>query len=244
MDSLHYYLTHNFIIPKEVPVSSLCWSYCCVSNALVHSLNGNRRFAYRIGCWNCRKKLISSNSFDTNKLTDIKAYFARNDPHVFAIIESDLFGVNSACNRNQKFTTEEVHSKLQIEGFHIVLPKSGECHGLARIIVYVKDEVKAKVVDDHLVNSDLQSLSLEVGLGREKKTLVNFFYREWKGCVSKLNCQASQIQRLIRQIDHWKQLSASNNDVLVMGDANVCAFKWNDEDYNLKNISNHISDFL
>jgi len=163
---------------------------------------------YKIGFWNCRKKLISSNSFDTNKLTDVKAYFDKNQPHVFGIIESDLFGVNSECNRNQKFTTEQVQSKLRIDGYRIVLPKSWYCHGLARILVYIKDDVKAETIDDHQINSDLQSISLKVGLGQEKKTLVNFFYREWKGGISKLNSQASQNERLLRQINHWKQLSA------------------------------------
>ena len=83
VNSLQYYLTHDLIILKEVPVQSLCWSYCCACNALAHSLNVKRRFGYRIGFWNCRKKLISSNSFDTNKLTDIKAYFARNNQYIF-----------------------------------------------------------------------------------------------------------------------------------------------------------------
>ena len=35
--------------------------------------------------------------------------------------------------------------------------------------------------------SDLPSLSCEIGLGREKKTCVNFFYREWTGGVSGLD---------------------------------------------------------
>ena len=83
VNSLQHCLTHDVIFPKEIPVLSLCWSYCCAINALAHSLNGNRRFGYRIGFWNCRKKLISSNSFDTNKLTDIKAYFARNNQYIF-----------------------------------------------------------------------------------------------------------------------------------------------------------------
>ena len=136
LQELQCFKNQEVSVCTTVPVSTLCWSYCCDINALVHSLYGNRRIGYKIGFWNCRKKLISSNSFDTNKLTDIKAYFGKNQPHVFAIIESDLFGVNSECNRNQKFTTEQVQSKLRIDGYRIVLPKSWYCHGLAKPILF------------------------------------------------------------------------------------------------------------
>ena len=44
-----------------------------------------------------------------------------------------------------------------------------------------------------------------------------------------LDSQVSQLERLEKQIGHWTQLSRANKDVLIMGDANVCALKWNDE---------------
>ena len=66
---LKYFKNLNVPVQKEVPLSSICWSYCCDGNAIAHSLHGNRRFGYQIGFWNCRKKLISNNSFETHKLT-------------------------------------------------------------------------------------------------------------------------------------------------------------------------------
>ena len=134
--------------------------------------------------------------------------------------------------------------KLNIDGYQIVLPSSWTCHGQARIIVYAKDDIKAKVVHNDLGNSDLPSISLEVGIGREKKTLVNFFYREWKGGISKLDNQASQVERLQRQVNHWKKLADSNRDVLIMGDANLCALSWDDDNYNHRNLSSVVQDFL
>ena len=73
------------------------------------------------------------------------------------------------------------------------------------------------------MNKDLQSLTLNIGLGREKKTTVNFFYREWKGGVSHENSQSSQMNRLSRQINHWRDLSNSNRDFIILGDNNLCS---------------------
>ena len=226
-------------------ISSPSWSHQSTSsNRLNHSLEGNRRIGYQIGFWNCRKKLIGDSNFDTHKLTDIKSYFTKHNPHVFAVIESDLFGLNSDVGRSRKYSTEDVKHKLHIEGYQIILPNSWNCHGQARILVYVRDNIKAKVIEDEIENSDLPSISLEIGIGREKKSIVNFFYREWKGGISKLESQPSQKDRLQRQVNHWKKLSSSNRDVLIMGDANLCAHSWDDEDYNLKNLSSTIQDFL
>ena len=146
------------------------------NNKLGHALHGNRRIGYKIGFWNCRKKLISQTEFDTNKLTDIKTFFEEHNPHIFGIIESNIYGLNSPL-QNKKFSTEDVKSKLHIEGYQIIFPTTWSCHGQARVLAYVRDDIKANIVKEDLANSDLPSISLEVGIGCEKKTLVNLFYR-------------------------------------------------------------------
>ena len=74
-------------------------------------------------------------------------------------------------------------------------------------------------------------VNIEVGFGKERKTIVSVFYREWTGGVSG-NCDsASQEDRWNRQILFWKNLYHQNKDVVVMGDANLCSLKWNDNDY-------------
>ena len=241
--------THSGLAqPALVNPSSACtlnWSHSNKpNNKLGHALFGNRRLGYKIGFWNCRKKLISNTEFDTNKLTDIKAFFSKHNPHIFGIIESNIYGINSSLAQFKKFSTDEVQDKLHIEGYHIILPATWSSHGQARILAYVRDDVRAKIVSEDIANSDLPSISLEVGLGREKKTIVNLFYREWKGGITKLNTQASQIERLQRQMHHWKSLANTNKDVVIMGDANLCALAWDDPDYDKKNLSEIIQDFL
>ena len=91
-------------------------------------------------------------------------------------------------------------------GYKILLPKSWQVHGQARIIIFAKEELQVKIRDIGVHNSDLPTLSMEIGLGREKRTVVNYFYREFTGGVSGLDDTQSQIERLARQISIWKSL--------------------------------------
>ena len=111
-------------------------------------------------------------------------------------------------------------SKLNIDGYKLELPDSWTDFGQARMLVYVRNDVnfKRQMMQS---DSDLPNITLEIGLGREKKTLVNYFYREWTSGVSGEKSQASQINRLIRQRDYWRSLYAQNRDVICMGDANL-----------------------
>ena len=85
-----------------------------------------------------------------------------------------------------------------------------------------------KVLD---ADKDLPIISLEIGLGRERKSIVNFYYREWTGIVSGRD---EQEQRLSRIIQHWRTLVAEDRDILLLGDANLCALSWNDPNYSEK----------
>ena len=97
-----------------------------------------------------------------------------------------------------------------------------------------------------LADTDLPSITVEVGLGKEKKTLLNIFYREWTGGVSGESSQASQIDRLKQPINYWKTLHAQIRDVVCMGDANLCALVWNDNEYaaSKKVLSNWVQEHL
>ena len=127
--------------------------------------------------WNCRKKLISDTQNDTNKLVDKKAFIDKHKPHVLGVIESDLHSVTSNSNRSRKFTTTEVHEKLNIQGYNLVLPDTWEEHGQARIVAYISEEVnyKRRATDPQI--KDLPNITMEIGLGKEKKTTINIFYR-------------------------------------------------------------------
>ena len=159
--------------------NTLNWSYSTTScNSLNHALVGNRkRLGYKLAFWNCRKGLIDKLDHDTPKLIDIKRFVEKHQPHIFGIIESNLHSANSRVNRKTIVTKKEIEEKLKIDGYRIELPDTWNNFGQARILVYVSDELnyKRKNIEQNFI--DLPNVSLEIGLGRERKTLVNVFYR-------------------------------------------------------------------
>ena len=175
----------------------LNWSYSAPSNnSISHALFGNRRrLGYKLSIWNCRKGLISNRDFDTPTVVDIKRFVEKNRPHIFGIIESNLHSVQSRCEWKRKVTQKEIEDKLKIDGYNIELPDTWDAYGQARIIVYVSEDLnyKRKFMDPNF--KDLPNVTLEIGLGREKKSLVNVFYREWTGGVSGEMNQDSQVSR-------------------------------------------------
>ena len=221
------------------------WAYSNLNwNKLMHILTGNRRSGYNIGVWNCRKGLVEHDKSPSSKLTDIQALLQNHDLHLLGVVESDLHSSISRVKRTNPITSKEIIENLHVEGYTIKLPKSWECHGQARIILYVRDGVHVKMRDVYNQDSDLPSISCEIGLGREKKTCANFYYREWMGGVSGLGDTDSQKERLSRHIRHWKSLYSGGKDVVIMGDTNLCSLKWDDEAYNHKDLAGMLHDFF
>ena len=150
----------------------LNWSYSAPSNnSISHALFGNRRrLGYKLSIWNCRKGLISNRDFDTPTVVDIKRFVEKNRPHIFGIIESNLHSVKSRCEWKRKVTQKEIEDKLKIDGYNIELPDTWDAYGQARILVYVSEDLnyKRKFMDPNF--KDLPNVTLEIGLGREKKS--------------------------------------------------------------------------
>ena len=92
--------------------------------------------------------------------------------------------------------------------------------------------------------TDLPCITCQIGTGKEKKTLVSFFYREWTSGVSGLAEASQQKERLKRQVQHWKTAQQGNKDTIVLEDANLCAHKWEDEGYPYKELAGQILDYL
>ena len=88
--------------------------------------------------------------------------------------------------------------------------------------MFVKEDVNLKIRNIGAQNSDLPTISCEIGLGREKKTIVNFVYREFMSGVSCLKDTQSQVSR---DLKIWKLFFSGTKDVICLGDANLCALK-------------------
>ena len=225
--------------------SGISWSYSGESiNSIMHALFGNKKIGYRVAAWNCRRGLLNSNGSQSSKITDIKLYLQKHQLHMFGIIEADLHGPNSRIVRKNPLSTQDVHDKLHIDGYFILLPQSWYKYGQARVIVYIKEGIKPKIRKLENESADLPSVSVELGLSREKKTCFNIYYREYTGGISGKDDLRSQKDRLARQISHWKSLYAGGRDVVILGDSNLCAMQWEDDNYVHKEMAMMTQDFL
>ena len=70
------------------------------------------------------------------------------------------------------------------------------------------------------------------------------FYRKFTGGISGLKDKSSQIDRLSRQIAHWKTLFIAGKDVVILGDSNLCAKLWTSDSFQHKDLANMVQDFL
>ena len=232
----------NYVVNSR---PSATWMYQGVSsNKLAHMLNGNRSRSYNIGMWNCRKGLTNSENLPTEKIVDVKEFLESNDLQLLCLIEADLHGATSRVRRVKPLTGKEIEKNLKIENYKIILPQSWQHHGQARVLLYVRDDINLKVKPLARGDTDLPSVSCEIGVGREKKTRVNFFYREWTSGVSGLGDINSQTERLKRQIEHWKTLHTGGRDTIILGDANLCALKWEDENFQHKDLALQVQEYL
>jgi hypothetical protein len=62
--------------------------------------------------------------------------------------------------------------------------------------------------------------------------------------VSGLGDTSSQVERLERQISHWKTLHARGRDKIVSRDANLCALKWEEENFHYKELALQLQEYL
>ena len=80
------------------------------------------------------------------KMPDVKRYIDRYKPHLFCIVEADLHGSKSRLQRQNTYTTQKLEESLSITGYSIILPDSWYKHDQARLVVFVSDDVKTKIV--------------------------------------------------------------------------------------------------
>ena len=212
------------------------------SNKLAHLLNGNRKRSYNIGMWNCRKGLVDKENLPTAKINDVNDFLRTNDLQVMCLIEADLHGMTSRIRRVNPITGKKIEENLKVENYRIVLPQSWQAHGQARVLLYVREDINLKVKPLAREKTDLPSVFCEIG--KEKKTRVNFFYREWTSGVSELDDNGSQSERLKRQVNHWQTLHAGGRDTLILGDANLCALKWEEETFQNKELAFQIQEYM
>ena len=114
----------------------------------------------------------------------------------------------------------------------------------ARIMVHVHEEMNIKIRQPAQNEEHIQSVLLEVGYGRSKTHLVNFFYREWKNCVTGKSDKSSQLSDLSHLSDIWRRCTAEDRDFIALGDINICAKQWDEPGYVHCHLADIVKDFM
>ena len=143
-----------------------------------------------------------------------------------------------------KFTTRELQEKLKIDGYKLELLRTWDQFGQARLICYVSNEVCSIRRLSNPAYDSIPNITLEVGIGRAKKTLVHFYYREWKNGVTGDDSQNGLISDLKLHVEQWTELAETRKDFVLLGDANLCTLSWNEPNYQHKELADQIQQFL
>ena len=69
---------------------------------------------------------------------------------------------NQNENSNICLSTKQLNKKLEIPEYKLILPDSWAKYNVARVIVYVKDDIKVKVKHLAEENDHIQSIQLEI----------------------------------------------------------------------------------
>ena len=182
-----------------------------------------------------------------HKIDDLKVTIIIHKPHLIGVPEIDLHKNenNTDLTSTNNFSTDQLHEKLWIQGYRILLPKSWEISGYARILVYAKDDLKIKHLEPQDQHYDhVQNITLEVGFGRSKTHICNFYYREWTSGKNGRKDLSNQLEDIDHLLDIWRNSIKDDKDFVALGDMNVCSKRWDDSTYQCKDIANKIEDFM
>ena len=157
--------------------------------------------------------------------------------------ENEIINILKEENVDIMFLTEtdsktiKKDTDFQIAGYDTVLPLIEKDNDNIRIIALVSQKIRNKVkTRSDLMSDAIPSIWLEVKENVNKITLVSGFYREWSHGGN--NSEESQIQRINIFTEQIEKASTNKNtDILIMGDLNLDALKWNEPKFVNKNVA-------
>ena len=193
-------------------------------NRKMHTIYGNRpgRTGISVASWNCRKGLLDKNNHPTDKLHAIATFLLDSKIDVLAVCEAGLHGAKSRILRSYPVTQTIITNALRVPGYSIILPDSWTVYETARIYMYIKDGINFSKIKSVVNTSDLPIISIKARKGGESNSVISAVYREFTGGVSGFESLEAQKDRLVRMMDHWRELDRLNIDCILLGDINLC----------------------
>ena len=124
-----------------------------------------------------------------NKISEVKNLVKQDKPHILAISEAEL----RKSHHNL--------SSLKVPGYDLILPKSWEAHGKARVVVYIKKSLGYEHLPE-LEHSDIQTVWIKAGFKNTKKIYFSHQYREHTSTLG--GSMAAQRGALEKMLAQWE----------------------------------------
>ena len=171
-----------------------------------------------------------------NKVSEVKRLVQQEKPHILGISECELKKSHHSEN------------KLKVPGYELLLPKSWQVHGKARVVVYIKKTLLYEQLSD-LEHEDIQSIWLRAGFKSMKKIYFSHQYREHTNTIG--NTMAAQRSALERMLVQWEEAVIYGNpgvpnEVHIAGDMNLDCLKgrWLEPSYALVTLARMVCQLL
>lgn len=184
-------------------------------NKLTHAYSGNRRSrgpSLQLAYWNKGPSHLIS------KQPDIESLISNHHPAIFALGEAN-------------FKSNHDLSDVQQEGYKLYLGPGLDSLGVARVCVYVREDLVVKRRTD-LEGSNVCTVWLQIGLPNKPASLYMFGYRQWRLPNQPDDSSASiaaQAKRWDTILNQWETALLEGKQTICMMDANIDHLTWDQE---------------
>ena len=159
----------------------------------------------RLMSWNCGRGFLKQ-----HKKEEITDFLKNKGINICSISEVELNNIN-----------EYAIGLYNIPQYTAILPKSWEVHKKARIITYIKNDIKNKTkVREDLMTENQPDIWVEIQIGKGRTLLCGMIYREWTS-IDRRDSHPDQLNRLKELLENAERATQENTEVILMGDLNV-----------------------
>ena len=137
--------------------------------------------------------------------------------------------------------TDTVHineKDYKIKGFKTILPLKKVITQKTRLSMLIDENKDNIQVREDLMSNEFPSIWCEEKRENGKNVLICGFYREWSSeGIRSAEAQRKSVSLFTKQIE---LASKENKSVIILGDANLCALKWEYPEFGLHIIAGEI----
>ena len=168
------------------------------------------------------------------KMAEVKNIIINEKPHILGLSETELL------------KSKHDLKSLKIPGYDLILPKSWEYCGKARLVVYVKRTLEYDHLPE-LENDDIQSVWIRAGFKNTKKVFYSHQYREHTNTLG--SSMAAQRKALDKMLAQWEAAVSHGsqdtpNEVHIAGDMNLDCLggRWLQSGYSLVSLGRMVDE--